>query len=208
MILDNMTYREIAIHLTADMQQAIAFSRNIKFTKYRSQAIKLKRYPIFFKPIYFMSTQHNRWIVVPHAHSKKDLDYLPYYLGCIYRQHEKTFLFMRIDAYMERPRTLNLIFTSDFFERFAERQKLKMFEVNKEHIIIDFIKTLYRVGLKEIIEGKSSKIIMFSESGMALGYQKANQKALIIFKTYVTAQDGPSELQRIHKEWMFIQEVF
>ena len=58
MILPNMSYQEIAAHLSSDMDEALAFSKKIKFARYRSEAIKLKRYPLFFKPVGFTSSQH------------------------------------------------------------------------------------------------------------------------------------------------------
>lgn len=206
MILNNMSYHEIATHLSADKQQVDKFARSIKYAKYRSKAIKLKRYPLFFKPVFFTSPQYNRWFVVPHVRNRKDLEYMPYYLGCIFKYHEKIAMYMQMNINVGNLGILDLIFTSAFFERYANRNELE--KMTGEEIVFHFIQSLYHVGLQQVISQNPDKYVMFNEIGMGLGYKDVKNKKLIVFKSYVTAKNGPEELKQLHKNWKFLQSVF
>ena len=95
MILPNMSYQEIATHLSSDMDEALAFSKKIKFARYRSEAIKLKRYPLFFKPVGFTSSQHNKWFIFPHVRNRADLVSIPFYVGCTFTKYNRLCLFIQ-----------------------------------------------------------------------------------------------------------------
>ena len=97
MILPNMSYQEIAAHLSSDMDEALAFSKKIKFARYRSEAIKLKRYPLFFKPVGFTSSQHNKWFIFPHVRNRADLVSIPFYVGCTFTKNNRLCLFIQMD---------------------------------------------------------------------------------------------------------------
>ena len=103
MILPNMSYQEIATHLSSDMDEALAFSKKIKFARYRSEAIKLKRYPLFFKPVGFTSSQHNKWFIFPHVRNRADLVSIPFYVGCTFTKYNRLCLFIQMDLEGKTP---------------------------------------------------------------------------------------------------------
>lgn len=203
MILDNMTYSEICTHLTSDIRHAEGYARNLKFMTYRSEAIKRKKYPLFFKPIFHVTTQRNRWFVVPHVRSRKDLTRIPYYLGCIFKQHDRTIMFMQIN--LTECRNVNFIFTYAFFERYAIRNRIH--GISEEEIVFHFVRSLHKISLQEVEHRCCKKQFLFSENGMALGYADSKNKDLIVFKTYVSVENGPTDLVKMHKDWKFFQSI-
>ncbi len=202
-----MTYTEIAAHLSTDQQEALAFCKGIKFKRYRSEAIKLKRYPLFFRPLFFQSSQRNRWFVLPHVRTKSDLDKLPYYVGCIFSKFGKDFLFMQMEVDASGSQLpLRFIFTGRFFERYAARTGQE--DMAPDELVISFVKQLHLVGIKDQVSRGVTRRILMNPTGICLGYPGQQDDDLSVFHTYISADNGPQELRQLHHECMLITDVF
>lgn len=205
MILQNMTYNEIAGHLEKDHREVYRYVKGIKFMRYRSEALKLKRYPLYFKPLFFHTTQHNRWFVMPVVREKKDLDIIPYYTGCLFERFNKMALYIQMRLLSDET-LLSFIFTDRFFERYAKRVQLN--ELSQEAVIFEFIKGINKVGIKDYSKDSPSHSILFYDNGIALGHTSPSKTDLVVFHSYVSAHNGPDELQKLHHEWELANPIF
>ena len=206
MILPNMSYQEIAAHLSSDMDEALAFSKKIKFARYRSEAIKLKRYPLFFKPVGYTSSQHNKWFIFPHVRNRADLVSIPFSVGCTFTKYNRLCLFIQMDLEGENS-SLKFIFTNRFFERYADRKGITG-SLTQEEIVYSFIKELGQLGLRNMENKDPLHAILFYETGMALGHYDSVDRNLVVFHSYVSVLNGPNDLKKMHHDWLLFRSVF
>lgn len=144
MITETMSYAEIAREIENDIVNVERYQVHLPFKKYMREVMGRPNGIIFFKPVEWVSPNHNKFILTPcsfnKAETKKNGPSL--LTCCVFMKKGELYMAIYSQAYL--PWLHVQIFTPHFFQRYNERF-LKEPAIQK----MDLIKTFIQKELKK-----------------------------------------------------------